>query len=155
MIHEILAGIADTPFATAIREGESWFPWLETAHVVAVTLVFGSIVTVDLRLIGFAGYRAGTAALMRELLPWTWGAFAFAVLSGSALFASKAETYAANSFFQLKMAALLAAGLNMAVFHLGIYRTIGRWDGAAPPAAARAAGALSIACWTAVLCFGR
>lgn len=156
MIHGILAHLANMPLATAIREGDIWFPWLETVHVLAVTLVLGTIITVDLRLIGLRGYRVGRAAVIRELVPWTWAAFALAVVSGSALFVSKAETYADNTFFRLKMAALLAAGINMAVFHLGAYRTIGDWDlAAAPPLGARMAGGISLACWLAVLCCGR
>lgn len=156
MIHEILGQLANTPVATAIREGDIWFPWLETVHVLAVTLVFGTIVTVDLRLLGFRGYRAGRAAVIREMVPWTWGAFGLAVVSGSALFISKAETYADNTFFRLKMAALLAAGLNMAIFHLGPYRAISDWDTASiPPVSVRLAGGLSLACWLAVLCCGR
>lgn len=156
MIHEILDQLTNTPLATAIREGDIWFPWLETVHVLAVTLVFGTIVMVDLRLLGLRGYRVSTATVIHELVPWTWGAFVLAVVSGSALFVSKAETYADNTFFRLKMAALLFAGLNMMIFHLGAYRSISDWDTASiRPLGARLAGGLSLACWLAVLCCGR
>lgn len=156
MVSDLLARLADSPFATAIREGELWFPWLETAHVGAVCVVFGAIVVVDLSLIGLRSYRASTARVMRDLLPWTWGAFAVAVLTGGVMFAAQAPTYAANSVFRLKLAALLAAGINMAVFHLGPCRTIDRWDGVRPvPRAVTLAGALSLALWVMVLCCGR
>lgn len=156
MLSDLLARLADSPFATTIREGELWFPWLETAHVVAIAMVFGSIVTVDLSLLGVRSYRASSARLMRDLLPWTWGAFALAVVTGSAMFASQAPTYAANTFFRLKLLALLGAGINMAVFHLGVYRRIAVWDAVRPlPLGVTLAGALSLTFWVATLCFGR
>lgn len=156
MIDQALTWLVNTPVATTISEGELWFPWLETAHVVAIAIVFGSIVTVDLALLGIGSYRPGTGRTMRELLPWTWAAFAGAVLTGSALFASQAPNYAANTFFRLKMLTLVAAGINMAVFHLGAYRTIARWDQSGRiPAGATVAGVLSLVFWVATLCFGR
>ena len=46
--------------------------------------------------------------------------------------------------------------MNAAVFHTGVFRSVEAWDrGAAPPAAARAAAALSLATWIAVLACGR
>lgn len=156
MITEILQQLEGSALGIAISEGELLFPWLEAFHVVAVVVVFGSILTVDLRLLGGASYRQSAARMLRELLPWTWAAFGLAVVTGGAMFLSKATTYAANGYFQLKMVALLGAGINMALFHLGAYRTIGHWDGQAVlPARVRLAGAVSLALWLAVLCFGR
>lgn len=156
MITEILQQLEGSSLGVAISEGELLFPWLETFHVIAIVIVFGSILTVDLRLVGKSSYRESAARMMRELLPWTWTAFGVAVLTGSAMFISKATTYADNGYFQLKMAALLGAGINMAIFHLGAYRTISQWDGQATvPSGARLAGAFSLVLWVAVLCFGR
>jgi len=71
------------------------------------------------------------------------------------LFITKAPDYILNLQFQLKMIALLLAGFNMLVFHLGIYRNVDHWDTELPtPIAARIAGGLSIIFWTAVIVFG-
>ena len=72
------------------------------------------------------------------------------------MFASKSIDYAANEPFLWKMCILAVAGLNMAIFHLGIYRRIGEWDETFPvPLPARVAGFLSLALWTAVVFLGR
>jgi hypothetical protein len=48
------------------------------------------------------------------------------------------------------------AGVNMAAFHAGAYRDVARWDKTPPtPAAARLAGALSLALWIRVIFCGR
>jgi hypothetical protein len=141
----------------AMRIGESWwFPLLESLHVVGVTFVFGSLLMVDLRLIGVAARSYTVSRMSKELVPWTWAAFALSLVTGLGLFVTRADHYAANIAFQLKMLALLLAGINMLVFHFGTLRDIDGWDAAAtPPNRARAAGAISLLLWVAVMLAGR
>ncbi len=146
----------DSSFAATIRENTSAFPWIESFHVLAITLVFGTIAIVDLRLLGYASHRRGARKLIAELLPYTWVAFAIAVITGALLFTSNAVAYAHNAQFQWKMIAIVAAGLNMAVFHMTAHRRIVEWDdNLPPPLAARVAGASSLVLWTLVIFFGR
>ena len=118
----LLRALQATGFATAIRENESLFPWIESLHVLAITLVVGSIAIVDLRLIGVASLDRAAARLTSDVLPCTWAAFALAAITGSLLFSSNAFNYAHNTYFQAKFVFLALAGLNMAVFHLGVGR---------------------------------
>jgi hypothetical protein len=147
----------ETAPGIAIRENESLFPWIESAHVLAITLVVGSIAIVDLRLIGVASLDRAVTRLTNEVLPVTWTAFALAVVTGGLLFISNAMTYAHNTFFQLKMIALLVAGANMLYFHFHVGRDIGNWGGsaAATPVQARLAGCASLLLWVCVVAFGR
>ncbi|QKS01187.1 hypothetical protein F9288_17295 [Sphingomonas sp. CL5.1] len=146
----------DSPLAQAIRENNATFPWIESLHVLAITTVFGTISIVDLRLVGLPAHRRGARQLIIDLLPFTWGAFALAVVTGSLLFTSNAVQYSHNTQFQYKMLAMLAAGINMAVFHLTAYRRIVDWDDAlAPPMSAKIAGFASLGFWILVICFGR
>jgi len=152
----ILQTIYDSALATAIRQGETSFPWLEAVHVLAITMVVGTILIVDLRLIGYAGHRRSARRLILDLLPYTWVAFAAAVITGSLMFASNATKYAANDPFVIKMIVLAVAGINMAVFHLGAYRRIDAWDVALPPpTSARIAGISSLCLWISVVVLGR
>jgi hypothetical protein len=142
--------------ATAIREGDSLFPWIESLHVLAITFVFGSIAAVDFRLLGWLSRERRFSRLSGEILPLTWTAFAIAVFTGGMLFSSKALKYADNLPFQLKMAAMMLAGVNMAVFHLSTLRGVVNWDSSLPPPrAARLAGGLSLLLWVTVIACGR
>jgi hypothetical protein len=131
-------------------------PVVESMHVMAAALVFGTILIVDLRLIGFPDTRRSIQRIEHELLRWTWGGFVLAVITGCLLFTANAGTYYGNTAFRWKMVALLAAGVNMAIFQFMTMRTIASWDkGVTPPTAARTAGVLSILIWTTVIFVAR
>ena len=156
---DIAEKIAELPLAAAISTGMPWqwaFPTIETVHVAAIATVFGSIVLVDMRLLGVSDRSLKVSKLSAELLPITWTAFVLALITGSLLFMSKAPDYLVNLQFRLKMAFILLAGLNMTYFHWGIFRRVAQWDGSLPPPPrARIAGLVSVLCWTTVIFLGR
>lgn len=149
-------GIENWPLAVLIAKSPWLFPTIETIHVLALTMVVGTIAMVDLRLLGVRNANSAADELIAETLPWTWTAFAFAVVSGLSMFISKAATYAYNPLFLFKIGLIALAGLNMAVFHLGAFRTVTAWASASrPPLGARVAGALSLLVWVLVVVMGR
>jgi hypothetical protein len=90
------------------------------------------------------------------MLPVTWTAFVFAVISGGLLFASNATTYAHNFYFQVKLLLIAMAGINMSVYHLLLSRGVADWHTPAlTPLRARIVGALSLCLWIAIAAFGR
>lgn len=156
LVLDLLHWIASTDLSKFIKESSWLFPAIESVHVIALTLVVGTIAIVDLRLLGLASTRRRYTALSREVLPWTWGAFAAAAAAGLLMFISNPVAYFGNADFRVKLALIALAGCNMAAFRLLTVRTVARWDGAGtPPRAVRLAGAISLACWIAVVVFGR
>ena len=150
-----LTNLQDLNFPTQIRESVWMFPTIETVHVFALVLVVGSIMTVDLRLLGLANKERPFSQVAAEMLPWTWTAFGVAATAGLLMFSSKALTYYGNIPFRLKMACLLLAGMNMALFHwLGV-RRLAKWDHQQPPWSAKLAGGASLLLWTAIVAAGR
>jgi hypothetical protein len=151
-----LQSLQGTSIATAIREGEHLFPWIECVHVLALTLVIGSIAVVDLRLIGLTLRDRGVARIMAAMLPVTWSAFVCAAITGGLLFSSNATTYGHNIYFQVKIVLIASAGINMLVYHLFLSRGVEAWHtSAVTPVRARIVGALSLSLWLAVVAFGR
>ena len=151
-----LDSISNTTLGQAISQGALSFPMLECIHVVAISVVVGTIAIVDLRLLGYRAHRRGVRQLIRDVLPYTWAAFGVAALAGSLLFISNAPRYAHNAQFQLKLVLIAAAAINMAFFHLTIYRRVAQWDDLLPPPMqARIAGATSLCLWIAVIFLGR
>ncbi|MFO7324308.1 MAG: hypothetical protein DIU62_001205 [Pseudomonadota bacterium] len=139
----------------AVAVGERWFPWIESLHVVCLAAVAGTIFTVDARLMGLASRQLRVSYLSQHMLPWTWAAFIGAAITGTMLFMANAVSYVDKTPFLVKMALLLAAGLNMLYFQLVTYRGVSGWDTGRPPAAARAAGLISMVCWVGVVAAGR
>ncbi len=155
-----------TPSIVKVLEGSAPAEWMrvslmsmpvvEAVHVLTAAVVFGTILIVDLRLLGFPNVRRSFTRIEHEVLRFTWGAFILSVITGTLMFAANATTYYGNTAFRLKMLALLLAGVNMAVFELVTKRGVATWDKDVVPApAARFAGAASIAIWLAVLFIAR
>ncbi len=139
-----------------MRNNVHAMPWVNTIHVLCITLVFGTILVVDLRLLGLLDRGRAVTRVSDEMLRITWVAFGGAVVTGLLFFVANATTYWFNTAFRLKMLAILLAGINMIVFQIITYRGVAAWDRNAPtPRAAKIAGALSILIWTTVIVLGR
>lgn len=153
MIEQFLEWLQATPLAVSIAE--SWFPFVESLHVIAMAIVAGTIFIVDTRLVGLTSRRLPFTYLSDRLLPWTWGAFACAAVTGTLMFIGNAVNYYGNVPFRVKIVLLIVAGLNMVFFQMITFRGVASWDSGHPPAAARAAGIISITLWCGVIGFGR
>jgi uncharacterized membrane protein len=136
---------------------KAWaFTTVEVIHVFAVSLVIGTIAIVDLRLLGLASTKRPVAELSRQVLPLTWAAFVLAAIAGSLLFISRATDYFVDPVFWIKMSLIAVAGINMVIFEFITVRDVQKWNlNPTPPARARLAGGISIACWVLVVIFGR
>ena len=145
--------LQSTPPAVAV--GETWFPYVESAHVVFLAAVAGSILMVDARLLGWASQHLRLSHVANRLLPVTWVAFIGAVITGGLMFIANPITYIGNTPFLIKMVLLVMLGLNMLYFHLVTYRSVLLWDIGKPPPSARVAGFVSTVLWISVVAFGR
>jgi hypothetical protein len=151
-----LKSIEDSGLATGIRSSLYDFPFLEAAHVMAFSLVFGTVAVVDLRLLGLASTGRSAVRVSSELLKWTWAAFAVVVVTGAIMFTTNARVYVHDTAFLIKMALLALAGINMAAFHLAAARTMPEWDRRkAAPGIGKAAAALSLLLWIGIVVAGR
>jgi hypothetical protein len=138
-----------------MREALWAYPAVEAVHIIALGTLFGSILVVDLRLLGLSR-DVSASRLARHALPWTVGAFLLAMITGLLMFTAHAEDFLTNGVFLLKMSLILAAGANAGMLHTGAFRTVGQWDTAMlPPPGVRVAAGLSIAIWIAVIACGR
>lgn len=145
-----------THLSVYIRESIWFYPILNVLHCAGILSVAGTILVVDLRLLGLGMRRSTVSNVIGQVLPWTLGGFCFMALTGSLLAWSEPVRLYRSLFFPWKLAFLAAAGLNALVFHLGIYRGVGAWDSdTLTPARARVAGAVSILCWICVIAAGR
>ena len=138
-----------------MREALWAYPAVEATHILALGLVVGSIVIVDLRLLGLSR-DVPVARLSRHALPWTVGAFVVAMCTGLLMFTAHAEDFLTNRVFAIKMGLLLLAGINAGILHTGPWRSIAQWDtGVMPPGRVRFSAAVSIVIWISVVACGR
>lgn len=146
----------DLPFSQALSESDWAFPIVESVHVLALTLMVGTVALVDLRLLGVAFTRIRVSDVTGQLLPLTWIGFAVMAASGLALFASEAVRLAGNAAFQVKLVLLVLAGLNPLIFHVTIYRHVATWEDAPViPLRAKISAFASLVLWAAIIVCGR
>ena len=148
--------LANTPWSIALHESQYMWPFTESLHVLTLAFFVGSAIVLDVRLLG-VGYRnIPVTEFTGRLLPWTRVAFAVMVTSGLMLFYAQPVAYYHSIFFRIKLLLLVAAGINVFVFHTRTQRSVSAWDvSARPPRAARVAAIVSLAAWAGVVISGR
>ena len=131
-------------------------PWTTVSHVLSMCLVAGTLVMMDLRLLGVGNMRTSFSQLQRRLFPWQMGGMAIAAVSGFLLVYGNPMSYFENVIFWTKMATMVVALLNALAFHYITYNSIADWDaGVTPPFGAKLAGILGILLWANVIVAGR
>jgi hypothetical protein len=153
---DVFHWLQETSWATAFRESTLMFPLVEGTHIMALSLSVGIIMILDLRLLGLAFRGEPVSRIMRLIGPWMLTGFAIMLISGLVLFSSQAEKAYTNTFFRLKMFALLFAGLNALYYQVALFPHMHEWDSTpVVPRSARAVAVLSLVLWFLVIAFGR
>lgn len=148
--------LAQTRASVAMAESVWAFPIVESVHVLTLCLFLGMATILDLRLLSLVMRDAPVSDVVTRLLPWMTAGFVLMVISGVLTFLNAPVRYYENIFFRIKFAALLSAGLNVWVFHSGIWRRVSEWDrDAVTPFRARLAGILSLVLWACIVVAGR
>ncbi len=153
---DFLDWLGNTRWSVALIESLHVWPLLESAHVLALGWFVGTVVMLDLRLLGVTFRSIPVTDFTRQLLPWTRAGFVVMAVTGLLLFYASPLRYYHNLFFRLKILVLLIAGLNVFLFHSRVHRRVAEWDrDPVPPGAARAAAIVSLLAWATVVVAGR
>jgi hypothetical protein len=145
-----------TALGVMVRESLYGFPILIGIHIMGLVLSVGMLLWFDLRLLGIALESATVSRVYRRLIPWATAGFAVMFITGGMLFVGYASQAYQNRFFRIKVAMLLMAAINAAVYHLVTERDRVQWDVEARlPPAARMAGVISLVAWATVIVCGR
>lgn len=150
MLFDILAGIEGLPAVNALKVSFVVYPLINALHILSVGATVTCVLLMDLRILGVGRgvERRPLLHLLREAIAF---AFPVAVLSGLALFSIRAQEYATNQAFLIKMALLALAGVNLLAFRL-LPQPAGD---TVYPIAARLLAAFSMLLWVAILVAGR
>jgi hypothetical protein len=146
----------ETPWSVFLRESDWPFPIIETVHILGLGLSVGTIMWVDLRLVGLAMRRQRASDVVSQFERWAIGGFIVMFISGALLlFAEPLKAYTRLSF-RLKMVMLILAGLNVLYFETRVRRTLREYDTAvALPWRAQMVGYVSLVLWLGIIFCGR
>lgn len=139
----------NSTLGTAIKESLWLFPAIEAIHLLALALLGGALLMLDLRLLGSGLVLQSTSLVERSTRPWLLSALATLVVTGVLIGISEALKLYDKPAFWVKMAALLAA----VIFTFGVKlpqarRDVSGWR-------AKLLGGISLILWLTVALAGR
>jgi hypothetical protein len=108
--------------ARIIRDSVVAFPIIETFHLFALTMLFGGIIFLNLRLCGLIMKHQPVSIVAQDLAPWTLGSLIVMIFTGVLLFVSEALRCYSSLPFWFKMGFLFSA----IVFHYAVVRRTAR-----------------------------
>lgn len=131
-------------------------PIVQTVHLLGIAVVMGSIVMVNLKVLGLALPSQRTDEMVGRLTPWLWWALPLLFSSGLVFVLARPQRYFANPVFGYKLA-MLAPAIVLAAF---MQRLIAHQPelSALPPArraSVKAIAAVSLLLWIGVVLAGR
>jgi hypothetical protein len=156
-LEALLVWLQGSPLGELMRSSGVWaYGVVNLVHILSVATLFGSVLALDLRLLG-AWRRVPLAALEQPTIPLAVIGFCSAALSGLCLLTTNATEYRGNPFVLIKFAAIALGLLNVAVV-----ASLPSWRArhAEPLApnhrrALAAAGGTSLVCWITAAAAGR
>ena len=135
-----------TALAQYLRGSVYAYPLVNAAHIVGIALLFGAIVPVDLRLLGF-WRRRDASALLAICRPVAAFGLALALSAGALLFLVRAGEYVAKPIFLAKLGLVAAGIVNAGLAERAL------WRGSRTASALHAAASLLL--WLAAIVAGR
>ena len=156
MIGEWTAALEATEIATALRNSIWSYPLVNTAHIFGVALLIGSVVPLDLRLLGLWG-SVPLAPLWTVLTRTAGIGLVVAIIFGVLLFITRATEYVASSLFIGKMFFVLLGTANTLMLRMPTQAQESHIASTRvkPSARLRVAAGISLAAWLSALTLGR
>jgi uncharacterized protein DUF6644 len=108
----------DSKTIDILRNSSLGIPVIQSFHLFGITLLLGSMVALNLRLLGIGLTEISLKVLARHAARWGSAGLILAMVSGFLVFLPDPARYAANHSFQFKMIMLPVAAL----FQYTLYR---------------------------------
>jgi hypothetical protein len=136
----------------AIRDSSWLFAFIEVFHLLGLTLLLGSTILVNLRMLGFGSTRSTLADVADDAMTWMIVGLVVTIPSGICLFISEALKCYENPPFFIKMGLLALALLFTFTLHRRITRS---GEGRISPLWRTLGACTSLALWFGVGLAGR
>src|SRR5262245_60664191 len=137
--------------SSVVNTAQWYFAIIETIHIMAFTILLGTIFIVNLRVLGFGLRRQSSAQVARYLKPYTWGSLLVVAITGGVLFASEAVKLGGSAPFLWKIDILALAVL----IHMLINKKLTSNVATEGSPGIKIAACISLLCWFSVALAGR
>jgi hypothetical protein len=113
-----------TSWVMTIAETGWLYATVSVIHYFTLFVLVGTIVLVDLRILGVAARSQSVTQVAETLFPWTWTALGLALLSGFLMFTTDGGDYYPDPVFRVKMTVILLALISAVI----VQRNVRKWD---------------------------
>lgn len=153
---DVLAWLEASSLGRIMRESGPWtYALVNLAHILGIASLFGAILVLDLRLLGF-GRRVPLAPLADAAVPVAKAGFALAVASGIGLISANATEYEGNPFLLIKFPAIAVGVVNAVLLgRSASWRAVRAGSAGAPSRRVALMGGVSLTSWLTALAAGR
>jgi len=156
-VSELLGWLEASALGEALRGSGVWtYGLLNLGHITGISLLIGSVVLLDLRLLG-CWRSVPLESITRPTVPLAVVGFVVAAASGICMISVNASEYVGNPFLLIKFPAIALGLINVAVVSsLPAWKRRGERETAGRERRQLAlAGGISLACWMTALAAGR
>jgi len=155
-VHQFALWLASTPPSVFIQEHNAWaIPAIQTVHIVGIALVMGSVLMIDLRILGLAWTEQTLHQTTRRFGPWLTGSLWLLLATGLLMVVGEPVRELVSFSFWLKMA-LVAIGAVVAVaFQRALRRHEQRWEHKAGEPSIKLLAIVTFFVWIGVIFLGR
>jgi hypothetical protein len=146
----IFEGLEHAAWVMTIAETGWLYVAISVTHYFTLFVLVGTIVLVDLRILGVAARSQTVTQVADTLFPWTWTALGLALLSGFLMFLTDGGDYYPDPVFRVKMTVILLALISAVI----VQRNVRKWDQPVTPIGAKLTAFVSIVLWVGAILAG-
>jgi hypothetical protein len=148
--------LSNTPLSKTLQDQAWVVPMSQSIHIIAVSVVFGSAVMINLRLLGVGRSGRSVSQLSNTLIPWMWGGLAVLLFTGLIQTITEPVRQFVTPMFWAKMTMIIVVATMTALYAQAVRRHAPEWDTASSrPVRARVFAILSTLLWLAIIVCGR
>lgn len=144
------------PWSTQLHESLYMYAWIESTHVLTLTVFLGMLFIIDLRMLGLTFTNVPASMIAQRLdKPMIIGLVVM-VATGFILYFAIPVRSTQSIWFRIKVVLLIVAVINALLFRAQMKGSVGSWDRAAKaPKRLRVGAGLSLLLWSGVVVTGR
>ena len=150
-MRDMFEALEHAAWVMKIAETGWLYATISVTHYFTLFVLVGSIVLVDLRILGIAARSQSVTQVAETLFPWTWTALVLALVSGFLMFTTDGGDYYPDRVFRVKMTVILLALISAVI----VQSNVRKWDQAPSiSTGAKLVAFVSIVLWVGAILAG-
>lgn len=120
MIPAFFEALSGNPTIVALGDNSLFYNTCSVLHYFCVFVMTGSMILVDLRVLGLAGKRSAMLQFSNTMFSWMWTAFGVAMITGILEFLPTGGDFSASHQFQLKSLFIALSVISAVMIQVGV-----------------------------------